>query len=79
VNSEKSNYMLMSCKKAGQMRCIKIVKRSFKGVAKCKYLETTLTDQNCIQEEIMRRLNSGNTRYHLVQSLLSSCLVSRNV
>jgi hypothetical protein len=79
VNSEKSNYMLMSCKKAGQMHCIKIAKRSFKGVAKCKYLETKLTDQNCIQEEIKRRLNSRNARYHLVQSLLSSCLLSRNV
>jgi hypothetical protein len=32
-----------------------------------------------MHEEIKSRLNSGNTCYHLVQSLLSSRLLSRNV
>jgi hypothetical protein len=32
-----------------------------------------------IQEEIKRRLNSGNACYHLVQNLLSSCLLSKNL
>jgi hypothetical protein len=48
-------------------------------VAKFKYLETTLTDQNCMQEEINSRLNSGNACYHSVQRILSSRLLSRNV
>jgi hypothetical protein len=44
VNSEKTKYMLMSRKKAGQKHGIKIANRSFERVAKFKYLGTTLTD-----------------------------------
>jgi hypothetical protein len=44
VNSEKTKYMLVSRKKAGQKHRIKITNRSFEGVAKFKYLGTTLTD-----------------------------------
>jgi hypothetical protein len=40
---------------------------------------TTLTDQNCMKEEIKSRLNSGNACYNSVQSLLSSRLLSRNL
>jgi hypothetical protein len=69
----------MSCKNAGQKYSIKRADRSFEGVAKLKCLETTLTDQNGLQEEIKSRLNSGNACYHSVQSLLSSRLLSRNV
>jgi hypothetical protein len=32
-----------------------------------------------IQEEIRRRLNSGNACYHSVQNLLSSHLLSKNI
>jgi hypothetical protein len=61
--------MLMSrCQKAGQKHSIKIAYRSFEGVAKFKYLGTTLTDQNCMHKEIKSRLNSRNACYHSVQS-----------
>jgi hypothetical protein len=80
VSPEKTTYMFMSlCKKAGQKHSIKIANRSFQGVAKFKYLGTTLTDQNYMNEEIKRKLNSGNARYHSIQSLLFFSLLSRNV
>jgi hypothetical protein len=69
----------MSRKKAGQKHSIKIASRSFEDVAKLKYLGTAFRGQNCMQEEIKIRLNSGNACYHSVQSLLSSRLLSRKV
>jgi hypothetical protein len=51
----------------------------FENVSQFKYLGTTLTTQNLIQEEIKGRLNSGNACYHLVQNLLSSLLLSKNL
>jgi hypothetical protein len=63
----------------GQNRDIKIANRSFENVSQFKYLEMTVTNQNLIQEEIKRRLNSGNACYHSVQNLLSFRLLSKNL
>jgi hypothetical protein len=38
----------------------KIANRSFEIVAQFRYLETTVSNKNLIQEEIKRRVNSGN-------------------
>jgi hypothetical protein len=52
--------MLMSrCQNAGQKHSIKIANRSFEGVAKFKYLVTTRTGQNCMQEEIKSTIIRG--------------------
>jgi hypothetical protein len=64
---------------AGQNHYMKIANRCFKNVVHLKYLGKTVKDQNLIQEEIKRRLNSGNACYHSVQSLLSSHLLSKNL
>jgi hypothetical protein len=57
----------------------KIVKKSFDVLERFRCLEKSLTDQNCIQEKIKSRLNSGNACYHSVQTLYVSRLLSRNV
>jgi hypothetical protein len=80
VNPKKTKYMLMSrSQKIAQKHSIKIANRSFEDVAKFKYPGTTLTDQNCMYEEINSGLNSGNACYHSVQSLLPSRLLFRNL
>jgi hypothetical protein len=61
----------------GKMDYIKIANRSSENVAQFKYLGMTVTDQNLIQEEIKRRLNSVNACYHSVQNHLSSRLLSK--
>jgi hypothetical protein len=43
---------------AGQSRDFKIANRWFEYVSEFRYLETTITNQNVIQEEIKRRMNS---------------------
>jgi hypothetical protein len=47
-------------------------------MAQFKYLGMAVTNQHLIQEEIKRRLNSGNACYPSVQNLSSSRL-SKNV
>jgi hypothetical protein len=64
---------------AGQNREIKIGNRSFENVSQFKYLGTIVTNQNLIQEEIKRRLNSGNACYHSGQNILSSRLLTKNL
>jgi hypothetical protein len=80
VNLEKTKYMSVSHHQtAGQNQNIKITSRSFENVSQFRYLGTTVTNQNLIQEKIKRRLNFGNARYHSVQKLLSSRLLSKNI
>jgi hypothetical protein len=78
VNTEKTKYMLLSHEhNAGTNYDIKTANRSFENVAQFRYLGTRITNQNLIQEEVMRRLNSGNVCYHSVQNLLSKYVKTR--
>jgi hypothetical protein len=80
VNAEKTKHMLPSQhQNAGQNHDIKVANRCFENVAQFRYLGATITFQNLIQEEIKRRLNSGNACYHSVQKLLSSRLLPKKI
>ena len=63
---------------AGQNHIIK-TDNSSERVEQLKYLGTTLTNRNSIQEIIKSRLKSGNACYHLVQNLLSSSLIPKQI
>jgi hypothetical protein len=76
---EKTKYMSVSRdQNAGQNREIKIGNKLFENVSQFKYLGTTVTNQNLIEEEIRMRLNPGNDCYHSMQNLLSFRLLSSN-
>jgi hypothetical protein len=62
----------------GKNEDIKVVNRSFENVSHVRYLGTTVTNQNLIEDEYKRRLNSVNACYHTVQNLLSSHLLSKS-
>jgi hypothetical protein len=80
VNTDKTKYMVMSRdRNAGRGHGVKIDSITIERVKEFKYLGATLTDQNSIQKGIKSRLKLGNACYHLVQKLLSSRLLSRNL
>ena len=64
---------------AGRSHSIHIGNSFFERMEQFKYLGTNLTNQNSNEEEIKRRLNSGNACYHSVQNLLSSSFPSQNI
>ena len=64
VNADKTKYMVMSRdRNARRGHSVKIDNTSIERVEVFKYLGTTITDQNSIQEEIKSRLKLGNACY----------------
>ena len=79
VNADKTKYMIMSRdQNAGRDHSMKNDNSPIERVEEFKYLGTTLTNQNSIQEEIKSRLKLGNACYYSVQNLLSSSLLSKS-
>jgi len=78
VNANKTKYMIMSRdQNAGRSHSKKT--DSIERVEEFKYLGTTLTNKNSIQEEIKSRLKLGNACYYSVQNLLSSISLSKKL
>jgi hypothetical protein len=51
----------------------------FENVSHFKYFGKAVTNHNLFEEEIKKRLNSGNSCHHSIQNLFSPCLLSKNV
>jgi hypothetical protein len=80
VNVSKTTYMVLSQNQhAERSHRMKNDNSYFERVEEFKYLGTTLTNQNSIQEEVKGRLKPGNACYHLVQNRLYSSLLSKNL
>ena len=58
---------------------IKMGSNSYEKVKTFKYLNSLLTNQNSIQEEIKCRLKADNSCYYLVKTHMSSTLLSKNL
>ena len=80
VSADKTKYMVMSGdQNAGRIHSVRIDNSTFERVEEFKYLETNLTNQKSMAEEIKSRLRLGNACHHLVQNLWSSRLLSKNL
>ena len=80
VNAHKTKYMTVSRdQNAGRSHSMKMDNSPVEMVEEFKYLGTTLTNQNSIQEEIKFRLKLGNAFYYSVQNLLSSTLLCKTL
>jgi hypothetical protein len=77
VNEEKVTCYCIITRMWGKTDAINKAKTSLKNFAEFKYLR--MTAPKLIYEEIKRRLNSGNVRYHSAQNLLSSRLLFKNI
>jgi len=80
VNADKTKQMVTSRDQdLGRNHSVDIDNSSFERAEEFKYLGTTLTNQNSLQEEIMSRLHSKNASYHLVRKSMSASLLSKNI
>jgi hypothetical protein len=60
VNADVTKYMVMSRDQTAGQSSMEIDNSSFERVEDFKYLGTTRTNKNSLQEEIKSRLKSGN-------------------
>jgi hypothetical protein len=80
INAEKTKFITSHHQNSRQNHDVNVSNRSFENVAQLKSFGTTVRTQNFIREENERRLNSGNnTSSKLIQKILSSILLYRNV
>lgn len=80
VRAEVTNYTFISRHQTtGQNHYINLVNKSFDDVAMFKHLCAAVTNQNSIHEEISNRLNFVKVFYHVVQNILFSRPLYKNL
>jgi hypothetical protein len=69
LSAYKTKYMVMyRDQNKGRIHSVRMDNSTFERVEEFKYLGTTLTNQNAIQEKIKSRLMSKNASYYSVQN-----------
>jgi len=79
IISRSSVVIISGDQKAGRSHSKKNHNSFMEKVEEFKYLGTTLTFKNSVQEKIKSRVNLGNACYYSVQNILSSSLLSKNL
>jgi hypothetical protein len=63
----------------GQWHNMKTGNKVFASVEQFRYLETAITNQNCIHEEIKSSLKSENSSCHSVRNILFASFLSIDI
>jgi hypothetical protein len=80
VNTEKTEYMVLSRhQNAGQSHTLLIKNKSFKNLAKFKYLRKTVSHQDCIHEEIKEQNTFGECLLPFCSESFSSRPLPKNL
>jgi hypothetical protein len=64
---------------AGAGREVRLQTNRKLSMAHIRYVGARVANKNCKQEEIKKRLDSGNPCYHSVEIRSSSCLLSKHI
>ena len=75
-----TEYVCMYCEQNAVQNCnIKTAIKSFQNVTHLEYLWMTPVSPYCMYEEVKSRFSSGNVCYIMIQNLLCSWLLSKNI
>jgi dihydrofolate reductase len=75
LEADRENMFMSRHQNSSQSHNINVANESFENVAKFKYLETTVTNQNCIHKEIKSRFRSKYFSTHLLSKNIKTIIL----